>query len=440
MGSPQSKSRGASSTQKSKSQKSKVKPKKTAPKTTPPEKKDTQLAGNQSPHSTTESDLNAVGHHPSEKLTEGEQKRFLNFQANLLSLISHELRTPLMGILNALTLLDSEELDPQEASTAELFKMARRNAQNLHHSLSSLLDLAQVESGTFHARLKEVDLARLVARALHTIRTEWREHGIKLNHQETEAASDRRMPVLADPQKLLRALELCFYALSSRAEPSYRVKIEVGSFQVTIEFLLKKEREQEWKDADLQAQIGFKSGVSSPGSAFADVLKSPEEFLTRSREGLGSEFLIIHEIMKLHDGTFELETKDRSVRFQLTLPRLSSRKAIESVLSSRVFGASTGLGHVGFALIAVPEKQKTDAFRREIQKCLFRASDAVYALEAEKLLALVMDDCKKEDAPKLIKRIEGKIKRQLQFGVVSCPDEGTEPEALFHLALSRLNQ
>ena len=47
-----------------------------------------------------------------------------SFQANLVSLISHELKTPLMGILNALTWIESLT----QSALDEPVAMARRNA------------------------------------------------------------------------------------------------------------------------------------------------------------------------------------------------------------------------------------------------------------------------------------------------------------------------
>jgi hypothetical protein len=53
-------------------------------------------------------------------------------------------------------------------------------------------------------------------------------------------------------------------------------------------------------------------------------------------------------------------------------------------------------------------------------------------------LALVMDDCKPEDAPRLLARIEKGLGRTLRSGVAACPAEGFEPVYLIELATKRL--
>ena len=47
-----------------------------------------------------------------------------------------------------------------------------------------------------------------------------------------------------------------------------------------------------------------------------------------------------------------------------------------------------------------------EKFRAQVKQCLFRATDAVYALPGPGRLALVLDDCKSEDVPRLLQRIQ----------------------------------
>src|SRR4051812_17953351 len=110
-------------------------------------------------------DALSVGHKPPATLSPQDETLFRAFQANLLSLISHELRTPLTGILNALSVLE-EGAASGDFSADELVRMARHNAQRLHRTLMTLLDLAALESGTFHVRLREIDLIKLVSARL----------------------------------------------------------------------------------------------------------------------------------------------------------------------------------------------------------------------------------------------------------------------------------
>jgi hypothetical protein len=385
----------------------------------------------------------SVGHAPPPALNEAQEALFRAFQSNLLSLISHELKTPLMGILNALQLLADADGEAGGAlSTEELIAMARRNAQRLNRSLSALLDLAAVESGTFHARLKEVHLGRVVRTRVHAQEPEMREEGLRLV-LPSDAGEETFAPVLADPQKLGRAIELCLDAAIPRAERGSELKVRISSSAFELTFTLKPGFEVLWRKAWSEAQVGFQSGVSAPGSAFRGTMQSEQAFLTRMEEGLGSEFLLIHEIMRLHDGRFEAEfdpaLERREITLRLTVPELSSEAGLLAVLSSRAYQASMELGSVALALAEVPAGIAPEVFRLQVKKTLFRASDAVYALPEVRRIALVMDDCRPEDAPRLLARIEKSLGRPLRHGIATCPKDGFEPGQLIELAGRRLD-
>lgn len=344
-----------------------------------------------------------------------------------------------MGILNALGLLE-EGVDSAEFSAAELVKMARQNAQRLHRTLSALLDLASLDSGTFHARLREVDLRRLAAGRVDAHRSLIRDRSLQV---EERGAPAPHVGVLADPQKLGRAIDLCLQALIPRAEPETKIQLRISSSIVELACTLTLGSEPLWDAAWTQALAGFQGGVASPSSAFAGVMQSEQAFLTRMEEGLGSEFLLVHEILRLHRGRFQAQRDGRQASLRLELPELSSEEGLRSVLASRAYEVSTELASVALVLLAIPSDVKNpEGFTEEVRKNLFRASDAVYLLKDRCQVALVLDDCKSEDAPRLMERISQKLKRPvsapLRYGVAQCPSDGLDPALLLPLAQSRL--
>ena len=381
----------------------------------------------------------AVGHTPNSTLRPQDASLFRAFQANLLSLISHELRTPLTGILNSLTLLD-EAGEQGDLPKEELISMARRNAQRLNDTLASLLDLASMESGTFHARLREVDFDRLARSILRTEGSTFAEKRIELKISSAESSELTPTPVLADPQKIKRALELVIHLLTQAVQPQSTVKITLASQSVSFEFEIEESWQDEWEASWAQASIGYQGGVASPSSAFGGVVQSEEQFLSRSHEGLGSEFLLIHEIMRIHQGQFTWTASSSGMRSQLTLelPLLSSADGLKAVLSSRIFESTGEPRTVALVLIKVPSKTLSESFTEILKKSLFRASDAVYSLPDQKWVALVMDDCKPEDVPILLKRIARSVKVPLDAGYVCLPTETVDAEHAIALATKRM--
>lgn len=387
----------------------------------------------------------AVGHSPAASLSPQDEALFRAFQSNLLSLISHELRTPLMGVLNALMLLDSgsENGGMPGLSQKEMIGMARTNAQRLQRALTALLDLATLQSGTFHARLKELDLGRLAQNRANSRQLELASLGITVS---VTAVNGNRseVPVLGDAQKLARALDLCLDSVLARAEPGSKVELKIEPASLEFHFELKAGTEPGWDAAWSQGMAGFEGGVASPTSLFSGVMQSEQAFLTRMEEGLGSELLIVHEILKLHQAKLEARRQGTKVVLSWQLPGLSSEDGLRAVLMSRAYEVSTELASVALVLIRVPASMEVDDLCAKIKASLFRATDAAYALPKksyrEAMIALVLDDCKPEDAPRLIGRLEHALALELEFGIGHCPADGHDPSLLIDLARGRLNR
>ncbi|MGZ3698246.1 MAG: histidine kinase dimerization/phospho-acceptor domain-containing protein [Bdellovibrionota bacterium] len=380
----------------------------------------------------------AVGHRPTSGLTPQDEELFRAFQSNLLSLISHELRTPLMGILNPLGMLE-DGAATEELPSDELVKMARQNAQRLERALAALLDLATLESGAFHAQLREVDLTRLVQSRMAAQTVALADRKLQLK-SEIPAEQVNALPLLADPKRFGRALDLAFQALVPRAVDASTVVLRLSSGRVEISFEIAPGLVKSWENAWSQALAGIESGVTSPMSAFGGVVQSEQAFLTRAEEGLGSELVLIHEIMRLHRGRFLQRKEDGRVVLVLELPHLASEEGLKAVLSSRAFRVSTELSTVALVLIHVPEGVDAGALLQDIRRTLFRSTDAVYSLPERSQLALVLDDCKEEDVPRLLNRIERALERTFRFGAAHCPADGLDPADLMEIAQKRVRE
>src|SRR5690606_8242585 len=106
----------------------------------------------------------------------------------------------------------------------------------------------------------------------------------------------------------------------------------------------------------------------------------------------------------------------------------------------RAYDTTSGLESLAFGLIAVPGGEDARAFRRKLKSALFRSSDAVYLLGDTGRLALAMDDCKREDAPGLLARIERALGQALVCGLVHCAEDGVDPAVLLRGAAARLSK
>jgi hypothetical protein len=250
-------------------------------------------------------------------------------------------------------------------------------------------------------------------------------------------------PFLGDPAKIGRALELVISTLSTRAQVGSSLHVRVGAARVDFEFELDPASRHAWESAWTQAMAAHESGMVSPASAFGGTVQSEEAFLTRSEEGMGNEFILIHQILKLHGGAMTAERLDPTrMQLSLAMKELDSEQGLLQVLLSRLHEHAPengALGSVALALIAVPESEPLEAFRKRVKRALYRASDAVYALVSRRQVAVVLNDCRAADVPKLVARLTATLgEKPLQVGAVAAPEDGVDPYALLDLALKRM--
>jgi hypothetical protein len=348
-----------------------------------------------------------------------------------------------MSIQNSLTLLEEAQSEPMQESgfaPGELVTIARQNAERLQRALAALLDLAAIESGVFRLRLREVDLRRLVEGRIQAHRAALRDQGLQISLQTTEGLGEGNQPrslLLADPQKLGRAVDLILEIILARGQRGSDLAVRVGRGRVDFSFELNPGAAGKFEEAWKQSLRNFDQGIQRAGGAFAGTLGDEREFLTREEEGLGSEFLLIHEILRMHEGAFRYQA-GKPEQLRLEVPEMSSEQGLMTVLSSRAYEASHELSAVALGLMNVPHGQDAESFCAQVQRELFRASDAVYALPSRGQVAIVLDDCKPEDAPRLLGRIQERLGEPLCFGWASCPAEGIDPEHLLALAERRL--
>ncbi len=90
-------------------------------------------------------------------------------QTALLNSISHDLRTPLVSITGALSSLQEDDVELDEATRRSLVENAREEAERLNRLVGNLLSMTRIESGALRMVLEPADIQDVIGVALEQV-------------------------------------------------------------------------------------------------------------------------------------------------------------------------------------------------------------------------------------------------------------------------------
>ena len=379
---------------------------------------------------------------------------------DLLSLISHELRTPLTSVLNTLRVLQEESLPAPDR--AKFIEMALRNAEKLNSTLGQLLDLSKLVSGRLVCRFNEVSLKHLVSAELERLKAS----AAKTGHVVRVKGRAAQLPILLGDGPRLEKVFHSIFENALRFSPegsTVAVHIQSGVGAAALpEAVAGRDRP---RPAASERVVGARAitrdkrkfvvlevsntmlddALTGGAAAFnGDVFRvfsQQEGILDRMHEGIGGSLAIAAEVLRQHEGRLAARVQGGKFTLWLALPVLENEQALVKVLESRMFALKTEVGAVSLMVLKTKALRGLAPLNDALKTALFRASDTVYRLSDSAEIAVLMDDCKKPDAPKIVRRLleslGPKAKGFLEgahVGLVSCPEDGTEPESLLEKA------
>lgn len=338
-------------------------------------------------------------------------------QRNLLALISHELRTPLAGVLQALEVVEGD---------SEFLRVARKQAKRLEFALAHLLDISAFDSNHFRLRLREVELLRVVKRALDSVKILWPE--IKIEIDGRTSAGGR---YLGDPQRLERSVLLMIDA--AQRSGVKRVSGTCNGKKLELVFDLPESEIEGWDDQVLAVKSALEAGFGARELSFPDAALSEKEFLSRTKEGLGGGLSLAAFVFKSHGGVLGFLRQGKRVTLTAELGQQDGKSQLRSVLESRAFDASTGVSSVGLILVNPNGSGKRGDLEAQVRAQIYRASDSVYRLD-DGTVAAIVGDCRKSDLETVRKRLAEALGPGMQIVSVHCPDDSVDPDDMIDRA------
>lgn len=221
-------------------------------------------------------------------------------KSEFLSTMSHELRTPLTTILGmAATLIRAFQdtnyiLTPQKQ--IEYLQIIQERGEHLLALINDLLDLSEVEAGKMILERKEVSLSKLAQQSIQLVqgKADAKQVTLSLELLPPGERTSRDFRFQADP---LRVQQICLNLLSNA------IKFTPEKGQVTMRVRVSS------TTAILQVED---TGIGIPAeqrSLLFQKFKQLDASYHRKYEGTGLGLALTKQLVELHGGTIEVDSK-----------------------------------------------------------------------------------------------------------------------------------
>lgn len=219
----------------------------------------------------------------------------------LLSNMSHEVRTPLTSILGYIELLREEA----PGALSEYVDEIMRNGNRLRDTLTSVLDLAQLRTGTVQPTVKRVDLGLLIRDTLLLFEREAQRRGLRLDATRVP----EQLPIDSDPAAVSRILHNLI-GNAIKFTPEGRVSVWAESTDRELTLVV--------EDTGIGIAEDFLPRLF-------DDFQQESTGMTRTHEGVGLGLPITDALVRMLGGRISVESRKQvGTTFRVTLPRSTS--------------------------------------------------------------------------------------------------------------------
>lgn len=220
-----------------------------------------------------------------------EKERYEKRRKELISNLSHDLRTPLSSVLGYSEMLKSGIYD-DEAEQRQYIDIIYRKAVYMEKLLSELLEYSRLELGTIRLQKQKMDITELVREIL----IEYYPEMEKKHYELVLEIPDEPIIGTWDKEKIGRSLRnLIDNALKYGMDGKrLRISVEKKEKQVYVEI-------QDFGKGIPQKEIPH----------VTEQFYRADHARNSKQGGMGLGLFIVEEIIKLHNGSFYIESKEQ---------------------------------------------------------------------------------------------------------------------------------
>ena len=207
-------------------------------------------------------------------------------KSEFISSVSHELRTPLTAINGWGETLLAEDTEPEQQRRG--VDIILKEARRLTNMVEELLDFSKMEDGRFTLRIEPVDVQAEFEDTIYTYMELFRQENIELSYDGGEEVFP---PIPADPERLKQVFSNVLDNAAKHGGAGKRIDAAVtggaGGLVISV---------RDYGPGIPEAELPFVKQKFYKGSSKA--------------RGSGIGLAVCEEIVRLHEGTFEIDNAE----------------------------------------------------------------------------------------------------------------------------------
>ncbi|MCH7763956.1 MAG: PAS domain S-box protein [Candidatus Marinimicrobia bacterium] len=236
-----------------------------------------------------------------EKAQEGERVKSI-FMANM----SHEIRTPLNAILGFTDLLEDRTSHLVSKEEKGFFDIIKHSGNRLMETVHEILDISQIEAGTYDLKIEQLDLVKLVKNLVSEFQTMADKKGLKMKYKSALNSAF----IKADQNGVSQAIS---HIIDNSIKYTKKGEIAVSLAQKADQYILSIQ------DTGIGISKEYMKNLF-------DAFTQESEGYTKKYQGIGLGMAIAKHHLDINQVDIDVEsTKDVGTTFTLTFKPVKKR-------------------------------------------------------------------------------------------------------------------
>jgi len=233
-----------------------------------------------------------------EHAVNAERERTAEYQQQMLGIVGHDLRTPLGAILIATEMLVEDTRD--DPAAASVVKRITSSARRMTRMVDQLLDMTRARLGN------GIPVARSRTQLLPLIRSVMDELALAHGETQFELVAPLEVTGLWDPDRLGQVVSNVMSNAVQYGLKDAPIVVEVTSSEAAATITVHNQNRDQPISPEALATLfePFRRGHDSEHNG----------------SGLGLGLYIVHEIVRAHGGTMDVESSQSGTTFRVVLP------------------------------------------------------------------------------------------------------------------------